>query len=361
MILRSSDSRSSGLALRGALLTAALYLSTCGQPPTIEEIEAQVEAVGEPDFDAARKTEPGYMERYKREQHVLYQRKAELLMQVREHHRDHPRFAELMSRRWVLLGWNQEPAAVAEEVLADIDRMLEVEDHPEVVRHATYWRAFYRVHLAAPDARAMLEPALRFVERYPDDERGQTLLFLVADADEAPVDVRRRVWERMAETYPEGHWGTFAAGQLRRLEAVGEPFELSFEAVRSGERISVEQLDGQVVVVDFWSTSCLPCIEELPRLKELYAAYRPRGVEFLGVSLDEPGSHDTVLRFLDEHQIRWPIYYQGNGYESQFSRSWGVGSIPEMFVVDRQGRLVSTEARERLEGLLAELTQSDDA
>lgn len=361
MTFRSSDYRPSGVAVRGALLTAAVFVSTCGEPPTIEAIEAQVEAVGEPDFDASRKAEPGYMERYQREQHRLHRRKAELLMQVREHHRDHPRFTELMNRRWVLLGWNQEPAAVAEEVLADIDRMLEVEDHPEVVRHAAYWRAFYRVHLAAPDARAMIEPALRFVERYPDDDRGQALLFLVADADEAPADVRQRVWERMAETYPEGHWGTFAAGQLRRLEAVGEPFELSFEAVRSGERVSVEQLEGQVVVVDFWSTSCLPCIEELPRLKELYAAYRPRGVEFLSVSLDERGARDTVLRFLDEHNIPWPIYYQGNGYESHFSRSWGVGSIPEMFVVDRQGRLVSTEARERLEELLGELTEGDSA
>lgn len=345
------------LPLAGLTLLAA----GCIEPPTIEEIQAQVEAVGEPDFDASRKAEPGYMERYKSEQHELYRQKAELLLQVREHHRDDPRFAELMNRRWVLLGWNQEPTAVAEEVLADIERMLDIENHPEVVRHATYWRTFYDAHLAAPDAAAMLEPVRRFVDRYPGDERGQTLLYLVIESGEPPAEIRRAVWERMAELYPDQHWGAFAPGRLRRLEAIGEPFELAFEAIRSGEPISVRDLEGRVVVVDFWSTTCVPCIEELPRFKKLYATWAPRGVEFLGVSLDEPGERETVLRFLAEHEVPWPIYYQGNGYESEFSRSWGVGSIPEVFVVDQRGRLVSTDARDRLEELLADLAGGGEA
>ena len=57
----------------------------------------------------------------------------------------------------------------------------------------------------------------------------------------------------------------------------------------------------------------------------------------------------------------WPQYYQGNGWESEFSKSWGVNAIPQLFIVDAQGKLHSTEARGQLETLIPKLLAERDA
>jgi hypothetical protein len=93
-------------------------------------------------------------------------------------------------------------------------------------------------------------------------------------------------------------------------------------------------------------------------MKELYAKYKDQGVEFLGISLDQPeeqGGLTKLKEFCAQNQITWPQYYQGKGWESDFSKGWGVNSIPCVFVVDADGKLASTSARGKLEEILPEL------
>ena len=99
-------------------------------------------------------------------------------------------------------------------------------------------------------------------------------------------------------------------------------------------------------------------------MKELYAKYKDKGVEFIGVSLDQPkeeGGLDKLKKFVAEEKIAWPQYYQGKGWESEFSMSWGINSIPCMFVVDTEGKLYSVEARGKLEELIPELLKKKSA
>ena len=235
---------------------------------------------------------------------------------------------------------------VADEVLADVDARLAETDDPTVVQHAEYWRARFGSVLAARDAGPgsdeQLESVLAFTDNYRDDERGVGLLSELALAEGAPREAVETAWSRILRDHPDTHWGVFAEGMLRRLEAIGEPFDIEFTTFRGGEAIRAEDLAGLVLVVDFWSTTCMPCVAELPEMRRIYETYRERGVQFLGVSLDEPeeaGGREALERFLETYDVPWPIYYQGNGYESDFSRAWGVGSIPEVLLVDRQGRL----------------------
>ena len=98
-------------------------------------------------------------------------------------------------------------------------------------------------------------------------------------------------------------------------------------------------------------------------MKELYAKYKPQGVEFIGVSLDQPeseGGLKQLKEFVAKNQIGWPQYYQGKGWASEFSSSWGVNSIPCVFVVDSNGNLASTSARGKLEQLIPELIAKRD-
>ena len=114
-------------------------------------------------------------------------------------------------------------------------------------------------------------------------------------------------------------------GGRHQREAIGKPFDLEFTDAISGSTVSIKGLKGKVVVIDFWATWCGPCVAEMPKMKELYAKYRDKGVEFIGVSLDQPkerGGLDKLKKFVKENEIAWPQYYQGNGWESEFLHSW---------------------------------------
>ncbi|MCC7171714.1 MAG: hypothetical protein IT459_14810, partial [Planctomycetes bacterium] len=96
-----------------------------------------------------------------------------------------------------------------------------------------------------------------------------------------------------------------------------------------------------------------------------YAKYKDQGVEFLGVSLDRSeaeGGLQALLNVCQSQAMTWPQYYQGNYWQSEFSSSWGIRSIPAVFLVDFEGKLVTTSARGQLETLIpAELERAKAA
>ena len=153
--------------------------------------------------------------------------------------------------------------------------------------------------------------------------------------------------------------------ELQRLamhaEQVGKPFELTFTDAIGGKEISVQKdLKGKVVVVDFWATWCPPCVRAVPGMKKLYAQYKDKGVEFIGVSLDlseADGGLAALKEFVSKNGITWPQYYQGEG---DLSSRWAVSAIPTLFVIDADGKLASADARGNIEKLIPELIAKRD-
>ncbi|MHC5014731.1 MAG: TlpA disulfide reductase family protein [Planctomycetota bacterium] len=277
------------------------------QTRTVDEILEQARALAEPPFDAGRKGKPGYAEykqRYRQEQHTVYHQRAALLLEACTLHPDDDRVPKLMNRRWVLLGWNQDPADVAQEILADIKSVLASTSNAHVAAHGAYWKAYYSAQQHRENPRRMMECIEPFLDVYPNDERGADLLDLVADYSSGHLRLKTLVYRRLATDYPETYSGKFAPGVIRQIENRGKPFTLSFNDVVTGQPVSIAALRDRVVVIDFWATSCPPCIAEMPHLKELYTKYHQAGVEFIGVSLDEPqarGGLEALRAFIKKY------------------------------------------------------------
>lgn len=123
---------------------------------------------------------------------------------------------------------------------------------------------------------------------------------------------------------------------------VGKPLDIRFTAL-DGREVDLAKLKGEVVLVEFWSTTCGPCVGEMPRVKAAYEKFHPSGFEVVAISLDD--KETALQRFVREKELPWPQHFDGKGWANQFALRYGIFSIPTMWLVDKRGNLRDTEAR----------------
>jgi thiol-disulfide isomerase/thioredoxin len=224
-------------------------------------------------------------------------------------------------------------------------------------------RVFVAFRSGEGESPATLKAAEAFIKLAPKDDRGaQILQALASQLDDSAKQME--MYKRIIKDYPKSSTAKMVEGNLRRLDSIGKPFELEFTDAIKGTEVSMKTLKGKVVVIDFWATWCGPCVAEMPNMKKLYAEYKDKGVEFVGVSLDkskEQGGLDKLKQFVAQNEIGWPQYYQGDYWQSKFSSSWGINSIPAVFAVDADGKLYSVEARGKLDKMIPELLKKAKA
>ena len=101
------------------------------------------------------------------------------------------------------------------------------------------------------------------------------------------------------------------------------------------KRVKLSQYRGKVVVLNFWATWCPPCRKEIPDFIETYSNYREKGVEFLGIALDDEGK-EVVAPFVSAKNINYPILI---GEPKVVSSYGGIEAVPTTFLIDREGRV----------------------
>lgn len=111
----------------------------------------------------------------------------------------------------------------------------------------------------------------------------------------------------------------------------------SFELrpVGGGPPVTLASLKGRPVVVNFWSTWCMPCLEEHAALAAGARRYAP-GVEFLGVVYED--EETSVSSFLRQRGAAYPSFMDEGG---RMAIAYGVGGVPETYFIDPSGKVVS--------------------
>ncbi len=109
-----------------------------------------------------------------------------------------------------------------------------------------------------------------------------------------------------------------------------------------GKPIKLSDYAGKVVVLNFWATWCGPCQHETPHLVELSNEFKGRGVELIGLSVeDSQSSAEKVKAFASAQKIPYKIGWASEEFALQFVMQGGAqGAIPQSFVITRDGRLL---------------------
>ena len=114
-----------------------------------------------------------------------------------------------------------------------------------------------------------------------------------------------------------------------------------------GERYTLSELRGKVVMLNFWATWCAPCRKEIPDLSRIYTAYKDKGLIILGISWDDL-SQDKIRRFTKNYKVTYPVLHgtQSELIEIGMAYQWE-GYLPTTYLIDREGfiREVNVGAR----------------
>ena len=102
----------------------------------------------------------------------------------------------------------------------------------------------------------------------------------------------------------------------------------------TGEQLALSQYRGKVVLLDFWATWCGPCREEIPRFVDLQSKYGNRGLQIIGVSMDD--SPEPVRDFSKQFKMNYPVV-MGNAKIGELYG--GVLGLPIAFLIGRDGRI----------------------
>lgn len=151
--------------------------------------------------------------------------------------------------------------------------------------------------------------------------------------------------------------GGSAAGQFPDPQATVERVYAARLADLNGSMQPLSQWRGQVMVINFWATWCVPCREEIPGFVRLQERYSSRGLVFVGIAIDEP---QKVAEFAREFHINYPLLVGGMDTLELLRQTGNRGGVlPYTLIIDRRGKLVSREPgglkEVKLEGVLRPL------
>lgn len=154
--------------------------------------------------------------------------------------------------------------------------------------------------------------------------RRRTVWIVMATGAVAAAAGAATAWWRLAPTLPVS-----AAADVLFASTFADPDD---------HPQPLSQWKGRLLVVNFWATWCAPCVEEMPDLQKVRDEYAGRGVEIIGIGID---NIKKIRDFRDQHRLTLPLLVAGAG-GSELGRALGnvAGALPYTVLVARDGRIV---------------------
>ena len=128
---------------------------------------------------------------------------------------------------------------------------------------------------------------------------------------------------------------TRTLAQAGKLAAEGELApDFTLSRIDGGE-VTLSELRGKVVILDFWATWCPPCVKGIPEFVELYNEYKAQGLDVIGISVDRGPS--PVQKFVAKNNVNYPVVMADRKVADAYQPAY----IPTTYILDRDGKIVT--------------------
>jgi len=139
---------------------------------------------------------------------------------------------------------------------------------------------------------------------------------------------------------------------------IGDYFMDFQQSDTSGRPIKLSDFKGKIIILEFWSTHCGPCVQEIPYLKEVYKKYQPLGLEIIGIA--EQSIKQEWIQFINDKEIDWIQLSDLNGKHNKVSMLYEAYSKPTKIFINREGIITNrTEGNGNIDSILEELFSKD--
>ena len=281
-------------------------------------------------------------------------------------------------------------AATEEEYRAyaqELETKYREQEHVDVLIHAAYRFLFEREFARLFESDTITDEALRHffasahhllhAGKFPSFHNGRTLsvrffyfgngldalfarltpeqktLYIEAFAElHEEVEKIEEKWLASDESHPFPSDLPLWRNHLGQIQLPGK--EVAFTGTTlDGKPFDIESLRGKIVLLDFWSTTCAPCIAKMPELKELHEKYHAHGFEVVGILVDVDRNLERAAEIIGSRELPW---IQLHDPQDELYRQFHGHGVPHCILLDRDGRVILLDARgEALTRKLAEL------
>lgn len=193
----------------------------------------------------------------------------------------------------------------------------------------------------------------QFFEKHPTSY--VTAFMMRFHVSELPLDSLQMFYNRFDKKLQQSNFGKDIASEIVKLRN-GSPGSTAKDFASTdinGNKLSLSDYKGKYVLLDFWASWCVPCRRGNPHLKELYAQYKSKGIEFIGVA-DDDRAEDAWKKAVDKDgigiwkHVRRGLKFANGNYDktNDISENFGIHTLPTKILIDPNGVIVGRYGEE---------------
>jgi peroxiredoxin len=193
----------------------------------------------------------------------------------------------------------------------------------------------YKAEKTDEGAELLLMEANLYLQVFDNTEKGAELVRQL-QRDFPETTLGKNAYQMLEEIKKQE-----TANKLQAALQVGTKFPDFNEKDVTGKPLSLTNFQGRVVLIDFWAMWCAPCVTELPNLLKTFETYHAKGFEIIGINLDNDAK--KLDSFIQEKNITWPQFCDGQGWQNRLAVKYGVHRIPTTYLLDGEGKIIGKD------------------